>query len=110
MIVEKSAFEIAAFPQALAGHSTTSTTRGIGQGRGRGRGHGTVSLGRGQGRTTAVKQGLEYAAAHGQKRGMFGGEHDISKTPSVWHVWHQTSQTLPVFHITSGDISTLAMP
>ncbi|KAF8162566.1 hypothetical protein B0H34DRAFT_671758 [Crassisporium funariophilum] len=34
----------------------------------------------------------------------------ISKTPSVWHVWHQTSQTQPVFHIVSGDILTLAMP
>ena len=79
MIVEKSAFEIAAFPQPSAGHSTAST-RGGGQGRARGRGRGSASLGRGQSRAAAVKHGLEYATAHGQKRGMFGGEHDtISK-------------------------------
>lgn len=86
MIVEKSAFEIAAFPQASAGHSTTSATRGVGQGRGRGRGRGTASLGRGQARTTAVKQGLEYATAHGQKRGMFGGEHDTIVKLNETHI------------------------
>jgi hypothetical protein len=80
MIVEKSAFEIAAFPQPSAAHSTASTTRGVGQGRARGRGRGSASLGRGQARAAVVKHGLEYATAHGQKRGMFGGEHDtISK-------------------------------
>jgi hypothetical protein len=84
MIVEKSAFEIAAFPQPSAGHSssTASTTRGVGQGRARGRGRGSALLGRGhwQARAAVVKHGLEYATAHGQKRGMFGGEHDtISK-------------------------------
>ena len=87
MIVEKSAFEIAAFPQVSAGHSTTSTsTRGVGQGRGRGRGHGTASLGRAQGRTTAVKQGLEYAIAHGQKRGMFGEQTDTIVKLNETHV------------------------
>ena len=87
MIVEKAAFEIAAFPQAPAGHLTTST-RGINHGRGRGRGRGTASLGRGQGRTTAVnlKQGLEYATAHGQKRGMFGGEHDTITKLNETHI------------------------
>ena len=80
MIVEKSAFEIAAFPQASAGHSTTSATWGVGQG------CGTASLGRGQACTTAVKQGLEYATAHGQKRGMFGGEHDTIEKLNETHI------------------------
>ena len=86
MIVEKSAFEIVAFPQASGGPST-STTRGVAsQGHGRGRGHGTAFLGRGQGRTTAVKQGPEYATAHGQKRGMFGGEHDTIEKLNETHI------------------------
>jgi hypothetical protein len=34
----------------------------------------------------------------------------ISKTPSVWHVWSQTCQTVPDFHIWYGDIMTLPVP
>ena len=34
----------------------------------------------------------------------------IRKTPSVWHVWRQTCQTQPDFHIQYGDIMTLATP
>ena len=88
MIVEKSAFEIAAFPHPslAAGHSTASTTRGIGQGRARGRGRGSASLGRRQARAAAVKHGLEYATAHGQKRGMFGGEHDMISKLDETHI------------------------
>ena len=63
-----------------------SATQGIGQGCGRGRGRGTASLGRGQACTTAVKQGLEYATAHGQKRGMFGGEHDTIEKLNETHI------------------------
>ena len=88
MIVEKSSFEIVAFPQPSAGHSTSSTTQGVGQGRvrGQGRGHGSASLGRGQAHAAAVKHGLEYATAHGQKRGMFGGEHDMISKLDEAHV------------------------
>ena len=38
------------------------------------------------------------------------GSENISKTPSVWHVWRQTCQTQPDLHIRYGDISTLATP
>ena len=40
MIVEKSSFEIVAFPQPSAGHSTSSTTQGVGHGCVQGWGHG----------------------------------------------------------------------
>ena len=40
MIVKKSSFEIVTFPQPSAGHSTSSTTRGVGHGCVQGWGHG----------------------------------------------------------------------
>ena len=86
MIVEKSAFEIAAFPQPSVSRSTTSTTQGVTQGRARGRGRGSASLGRGQARVAAEKHGLEYATAHGQKRGMSGGEHDMISKLDETHI------------------------
>lgn len=68
MLVEKSAFEVEAMPQPLADSTQGATPS---QTRGRARGQGGV-----QGRVAHAKNGAQYAAAHGQRRGMFGGVHD----------------------------------
>ncbi|KAF8952569.1 P-loop containing nucleoside triphosphate hydrolase protein [Flammula alnicola] len=78
MIVEKSAFEIAAIPQPL-----TDSTRGVALSRVRGRGRGRGGV---QGRAVPAKNGPRYAVAHGQRRGMFGGEHDEMTVLNETHI------------------------
>ncbi|KAF8174075.1 P-loop containing nucleoside triphosphate hydrolase protein [Pholiota molesta] len=82
MIVEKPAFEIAAFPQQLDPHHS----QGRGRGRGRGRGYGAALQGHAHGHVAVSKHGVEYAIAHGLKRGMSGGKHDEKLSLDETHI------------------------
>ncbi|KAJ6540929.1 P-loop containing nucleoside triphosphate hydrolase protein [Mycena vulgaris] len=82
MLVEKSAFEVAAseFPTADAANG-----EGTAQGRGRGRGA-TRARGRGRGRGRGggmAKRGKDYAVSHGQKRGSYRGLDDAKPRTSM---------------------------
>jgi hypothetical protein len=68
MIVEKSAFEIASMPQ--------------------------LAKGRGRGHIASSKYRAQYAVAHGQRRGMFGGAHDQIVQIVPLDETHITSETL----------------
>ncbi|KAF8148868.1 P-loop containing nucleoside triphosphate hydrolase protein [Crassisporium funariophilum] len=63
MIVEKPAFEIATMRPSPTEASHSSKYQGRGQWKG-------------ANRATMSKHGIQYAIAHGQKRGMYGGAHD----------------------------------
>jgi hypothetical protein len=78
MIVEKPAFEIATSPQPVATHTIPRGTRG--------RGRGLMLRGAAKGRAGIVKSGPEYAIAHGQRRGMFNGEHDVITKLDETHI------------------------
>jgi hypothetical protein len=78
MIVEKPAFEIVTFSQPV-------TTRAMPRGS-RGRGRGATLRGMAKDRAAVLKNGPEYAIAHGQRRGMFDGQHDVITKLDETHI------------------------